>query len=147
MTRAPAVSPALVARLLVAPDDDLAAAAACIAAGQARAVIAAMVAARRADGDDLDGAITAVMCALEALMARHAVIGGPLMAHFYPVAGARMHHHVCDAIDLWMVASRERALAAALRAMLIADGRAGLRASMRRRVEAWADAIERRAAE
>lgn len=145
MRAAAGVSAALVEGVL-AGVGDLDAAAACLAAGQTRALVAALVAARRAVGDDPDLAITAVMRALERLMDQRAVVGAPLMAHFYPVAGARKHHHVCDAIELWMDAIDDPAVAAALRSMRVTDARAGLRASMQRRCLAWAAAIEARAA-
>jgi hypothetical protein len=131
-----------IARALIAsPNDPAALADARDAAhrGESRDVVLALVKAHEAGGDPRTVAIKDTMTLLERLMDVDAEVAGSAMAELYWPASDAFLHEVCDAIDLWFDASKDPALAKALRAEAARAGDT----RRKRRLEDWAKDVEK----
>jgi hypothetical protein len=82
-----------------------------IVAGKGDLIFKALFDAQRGPDGDEASAIASTMSLLEALMDTSPGVGGYLMGRLYPIARRRYFHHTCDAIELWMDASRSDELA------------------------------------
>lgn len=111
--------------------------------GHAAVLVKALIAAAAPTAAGDRRATDTVMRALERLMPVDAATGGILMAYLQPIASARYDHDIHDAIDLWMDASRDLALADALEQLSV---HGGARRGLARRWAAWAQQIRAAAA-